>query len=169
MFSGRCSYVRYKYERLTLFYFYCGRLGHSDSFCEFKMELGVEIVEMGWDLALRAQSRRAQAMNRVVEGISMGDNYRRNSGWGDINPILGFNLEGKKAQSRLGNDNPSFGQIHTAMEHDLENDVVIGEEGKKKARWDIEEINNMGGRNRIMSKVTHLLSTAANRQADWLQ
>ncbi|KAK5770591.1 hypothetical protein PVK06_046742 [Gossypium arboreum] len=32
------------------------RLGHCDSFCEAKMIFGVEVVEMGWDLSLRAQS-----------------------------------------------------------------------------------------------------------------
>ncbi|MBA0579634.1 hypothetical protein Gorai_021884 [Gossypium raimondii] len=63
MFFGNCSYVRFKYERLTLFCFYCGRLGHSDSFCEEKIALGVEIAEMGWDISLQAQSRRSQALS----------------------------------------------------------------------------------------------------------
>ncbi|MBA0646154.1 hypothetical protein Goklo_014140 [Gossypium klotzschianum] len=39
--------------------------GKSDSFCEAKMALGVEVAEMGWDLSSRAQSRRALAMNNV--------------------------------------------------------------------------------------------------------
>ncbi|MBA0634913.1 hypothetical protein Godav_024964 [Gossypium davidsonii] len=54
MCCGVCSYVKFKYERLSLFYFYYGRLGHNDYFCEIKMMLGVDIAEMGWDLSLRA-------------------------------------------------------------------------------------------------------------------
>ncbi|KAA3479890.1 hypothetical protein EPI10_020367 [Gossypium australe] len=111
------------------------------------MELGVEIAEMGWDLALRAQSRRAQAMSSVwlreeggvVGDISKGDNSRGNSGWG------GFNLEGKRAPSRLEKDSTLIGQIQTAMDHDLENEVAIREEGKKRAKGDIEESSTMGG------------------------
>lgn len=34
------------------FVFFCGRLDHSDPFCEEKMTLGVEVAEMGWDLSL---------------------------------------------------------------------------------------------------------------------
>lgn len=59
MVRGKCSYVRFKYEILSLFCFYCGKLGHSDFFCEATMMLGMEAVEIGWDLTLHAQSRRA--------------------------------------------------------------------------------------------------------------
>ncbi|XP_017625103.1 uncharacterized protein LOC108468758 [Gossypium arboreum] len=65
MFQGRCAYVRFKCEILSLFCFYYGRPGHNDSFCEAKMALGVEIAELRWDLSLRAQSRRALVMNSV--------------------------------------------------------------------------------------------------------
>lgn len=36
MFKGRCSYVMFKYERLSLFCFYCGRLRHNDFFVMLK-------------------------------------------------------------------------------------------------------------------------------------
>lgn len=37
MFGGTCSYVKFKYERISLFCFFYGSLGHNDSFCEEKM------------------------------------------------------------------------------------------------------------------------------------
>lgn len=55
----------FKYERLTLFCFFHGELRHNDSFCEDRMALGYEAVEIGWDLSIRAQSRRASTMNSI--------------------------------------------------------------------------------------------------------
>ncbi|MBA0626157.1 hypothetical protein Godav_003873 [Gossypium davidsonii] len=49
---------------------------HNDSFCEERMTEGVETKEMGWDLTLRAQSRRAQMMTSVwlrEEGEGQGE------------------------------------------------------------------------------------------------
>ncbi|XP_052483022.1 uncharacterized protein LOC128036167 [Gossypium raimondii] len=107
-FKNKCSYVRFKYERLTLFCFFCGRLGHNNSYCEVKMQTGYEIEEMGWDFSLRAQSRRAQAMSSAwlrEEGGPLGrssrEEFRSNEDWRKArkfenipDPILGFNLEG---------------------------------------------------------------------------
>ncbi|KAG8497286.1 hypothetical protein CXB51_008550 [Gossypium anomalum] len=71
---GICSYVSFKYKRLTLFYFFCGRLGHIDSFYQAKMDLGFEVAKMGWDLSLRAQSRRTFAMGNVwLRGEGRGE------------------------------------------------------------------------------------------------
>ncbi|KAK5835618.1 hypothetical protein PVK06_011312 [Gossypium arboreum] len=62
------------------------RLGHSDSFCEAKMMLGVEIAEMGWDLSLRAQSQRAASMNSIWLREECAG--KREGSWQD-NRILG--------------------------------------------------------------------------------
>ncbi|KAK5836589.1 hypothetical protein PVK06_012383 [Gossypium arboreum] len=64
--SENCTYVSFKYERLTIFCFYCGCLRHNDSFCHIRMSKGEEeSVELGWDLSLRVQSRRAAVMHSV--------------------------------------------------------------------------------------------------------
>ncbi|MBA0758587.1 hypothetical protein Gotri_021569 [Gossypium trilobum] len=57
----------------------------SDSFCEEKMAFGVEIAEMGWDLSLQAQSRRARALKQnqftmdhdAEEGALMGEKGKK--------------------------------------------------------------------------------------------
>ncbi|PPD77076.1 hypothetical protein GOBAR_DD25997 [Gossypium barbadense] len=151
-YRGRKSYVRFKYEILTLFCFFCGKLGHNDSFCEAKMLMGVEIADMGWDLSIRAQSRRALSMNSVwlreegegaVGGILEENRgcarglrrMERSKSYGKaVDPILGFNVEGDSLceEDTQVNSLIDYGQY--AMEHDLEDKALVGEEGKKKSQ-----------------------------------
>ncbi|KAG8500962.1 hypothetical protein CXB51_003065 [Gossypium anomalum] len=71
--------------------------------------------------------------------------------------------------------NLSGNQMHTLMEHDLEDGVLIGEEGKKKNRREIEDvlakeqINTLAVRNRRVVEVSHQSSAAAKRQANRAQ
>ncbi|GMI93514.1 hypothetical protein HRI_003020700 [Hibiscus trionum] len=55
----RTTYVRFQYERLSLFCFICGKLGHGESFCPLRLTLEPSAVTFGWDLSLRAPVRRA--------------------------------------------------------------------------------------------------------------
>ncbi|TYI07891.1 hypothetical protein ES332_A10G257400v1 [Gossypium tomentosum] len=182
MFCGRRSFVRFKHERLSLFCFYYGRLGHSDSFCEANMTLGVEVAEMGWDLSLRAQSQKALAMNSIwlrkegegeLGGICENNRRLGNSQWKMENKMR----YKKNVDSVLGKrmENALVDQAHTTMDHDLEDAVIIGEEGKKRSRRKIDdltgkdEISNVIPRNRRMVELNHLLSAAAKRQVDRAQ
>ncbi|KAA3469681.1 reverse transcriptase [Gossypium australe] len=150
---------------------------HSDSFCALKMELGVEVREMGWDLSLRAQSRRAQAMNSVwlrndgeaTRATNATDSYTRIARGGGVrkpgltDPVLGFNPEGKITSQRIEKESVMKDQTQTAMDHDLEDEVVVGEEGKKRTRGDVEEHTNLESRHRIRGTETYQLSVAAKR------
>ncbi|MBA0756481.1 hypothetical protein Gogos_019805 [Gossypium gossypioides] len=149
MSSGIRSYVKFKYERLLLFCFFCGRLGHNDSYCEARMMMGTDISEMGWDLTLRAPSRRALAMNSIwlreegvsksegswmgnrTVGLSSRDGDLKESKKNSIDSILGFSLEGGGPSVGQGKDNLGSFQGKVAMEYDVEDETLIGEEGKK--------------------------------------
>ncbi|TYG69194.1 hypothetical protein ES288_D05G211700v1 [Gossypium darwinii] len=62
--QSREGYAYLQYERLTLFCFLCGKLGHGEGFCPLRMTIGVHVVEFGWDASLRAPSRREVMMSR---------------------------------------------------------------------------------------------------------
>ncbi|MBA0731345.1 hypothetical protein Golax_025817 [Gossypium laxum] len=184
-FGGKCSYVNFKYERLTLFCFYCGKLGHNDSFCEERMNIGVEITERGWDLSIRAQSRRSLAMNSIwLREEGDGDNGEANvesgnirkgqesPGWmirygENVDPILGFNLMGGSPHAGRGKESSTL----NAMEQDFEDVALVGEEGKKRPRGEIEDIlgkedlRSVLG-NRRMVDISHLSLAATKWQAD---
>ncbi|MBA0577582.1 hypothetical protein Golob_027778 [Gossypium lobatum] len=89
-------YARFKYEKLSLFCFICGRLGHWESFCPFRLQVEPSKITFGWDLSLRA------AGNLSYEGKMLGRNVRGAIGSQNIN----LNLR----QSGLGKyeDNSSY-------------------------------------------------------------
>ncbi|MBA0653713.1 hypothetical protein Goklo_020855 [Gossypium klotzschianum] len=55
-------YARFKYEKLCLFCFICGRLGHGESFCPLRLQIEPSKIIFGWDLSLRAASRHRNTM-----------------------------------------------------------------------------------------------------------
>lgn len=109
----------------------------------------------------------------------MGNNLRglaKNMGnRNNLDLILRINLEGRVSIPWKNGGNLSGSLIHTLMEHDLEDKVLIGEEGKKRNKGEIEDIlakeetNTLVVKNRRIVEVRYLLSAAAKRQADRVQ
>ncbi|MBA0824706.1 hypothetical protein Goarm_021354, partial [Gossypium armourianum] len=51
-----------EYEKLTIFCFIFGRLGHSENFCPVRTVQRKKVMDMGWDISLKAVLRRAFTM-----------------------------------------------------------------------------------------------------------
>ncbi|MBA0557966.1 hypothetical protein Golob_015007 [Gossypium lobatum] len=84
-------------------------------------------------------------------------------------------LEGRKNLVNHMGKNSMLDQALTDMEHDLEDGFLIGEEGKKRAKEEMEGAIVLGNENSPASKnirlleVNHFVSAAAKRQDDWAQ
>lgn len=72
-----------------------------------------------------------------------------------IDPILGISLEGRATHEEQRNKIWSY-QMQMAMEHDLEDETLIGEEGKKRNRREMEGVHS-------------IISATAKRHADRAQ
>lgn len=58
--GGRAVKVKFRYEKLPIFCFICGRIGHMDKFCPKILKLTDETQELprGWSTDLRVDLRR---------------------------------------------------------------------------------------------------------------
>ncbi|MBA0790896.1 hypothetical protein Gohar_015512 [Gossypium harknessii] len=105
-------YARFKYDKLSLFCFICGKLVHGESYCPFRLQIEPSKIVFGWDLSLRAVVRRQNtAVNRrlraadgspcvtenlvsfnhgisINEGKDLGHNFRGIVGNQNLNPNL---------------------------------------------------------------------------------
>lgn len=69
-------YAQFKYEKLSLFCFICGRLGHGESYCPYRLRIEPSKIIFGWDLSLRAvPKRRAMVVSRWLREAD-GSQYK---------------------------------------------------------------------------------------------
>ncbi|KAA3477472.1 reverse transcriptase [Gossypium australe] len=130
-----------------------------------RLKIGVREVEFGWDLSLRASTRRASITNSIwlrddedsrrLGRARGGHQGHFDSGhvkdceqWGTINNVLGINLEGYKPNGIPHDyqEEEKFGQTEgkrldyksgQMMEWDSEDVPISNEEGNKRQRSDL--------------------------------
>ena len=59
--NGSSSQVLFKYERLGLFCFLCGKVGHSERFCDFHFSMAIDSMARGWGNWLKASFRASSS------------------------------------------------------------------------------------------------------------
>ena len=59
--NGSSSQVLFKYERLGLFFFLCGKLGHTERFCDFHFSMAIDSMARGWGNWLKASFRASSS------------------------------------------------------------------------------------------------------------
>ncbi|KAH1108207.1 hypothetical protein J1N35_011975 [Gossypium stocksii] len=73
--TDRTFYALFKYEKLSLFCFICGKLGHGESFCHVRIEVDPSKIIFGWDVTLCATAR--QRLSSVSRWLSEADRSER--------------------------------------------------------------------------------------------
>ncbi|KAL8506615.1 hypothetical protein ACS0TY_017493 [Phlomoides rotata] len=74
------SLVNFKYERLQIFCFICGKLGHSESYCDVKYDANGAEIKRDWGLELKA------ADQRFLKKIE--DRWSRSGAWNNQDSAL---------------------------------------------------------------------------------
>ncbi|MBA0701421.1 hypothetical protein Goari_027275 [Gossypium aridum] len=132
----------------------------DDSFYPAKMALGVEIVELGWDLSLKAQSKKDCAISSV---------WLREEG-NNINKGNNFGCFESGDRSWSGKKRVHGGISQSDMEHDSKDCAIERVDGKKKPIKDSDtlqvrkESNSLTIQNRKHGCKTFLLALGVIRE-----
>ncbi|MBA0794667.1 hypothetical protein Gohar_018975 [Gossypium harknessii] len=82
-FMAPLIYVKFYYEKISLFYFTCSKPGHGESFCPVRVTVESSKITFGWDISLKALWRIAPliASQRLREpGSSKSQLFLSNKG-----------------------------------------------------------------------------------------
>ncbi|PPS17617.1 hypothetical protein GOBAR_AA02958 [Gossypium barbadense] len=60
--ASRMVYARFQHEKLSMFCFLHGKLGHGESFCPLKVRIDSAKILFGWNISLYVSVRRGSSM-----------------------------------------------------------------------------------------------------------
>ncbi|MBA0785720.1 hypothetical protein Gotri_025374, partial [Gossypium trilobum] len=127
------AYARFKYEKLSLFYFICGKLGHG------RLRIEPLKIVFGWDLSIRAVVRcrdtETSKWLRTTDGFQCSTESLQNAAGGKKN----WRTWGEDGSVSIG---LGKGSMDCALE--VENDPIAIMKGKKRQRVVEGQIDYLG-------------------------
>ncbi|MBA0734094.1 hypothetical protein Gogos_018042 [Gossypium gossypioides] len=123
--NGASAYTRIKYEKLSLFCFLCGKLGHGESFCPLRATIPKQDVVFQWDLSLHAPPRKVAIWKSkwlVEDGNGDGTKL------GNFSNIAG-EIRGDSYKSFPMNHGLMGGMLSNATHNNLVSDQVVSSAG----------------------------------------
>lgn len=86
--GGDWMWIKFKYERLPSFCFYCGIIGHSEKFCEALFDKPGEKESRRYDASLRAAVKN-QSSIRKNQWLRSSDGGKQDAGRKEVNVEMG--------------------------------------------------------------------------------
>lgn len=153
--DGNSIKVDFKYERLQIFCFICGKLGHSERFCDVPYSNPDSVIDKGWGAFLKAPNRRNQP---VLGGKWLRSEARDGSGVSPSEPshkveaeylgsglgvhgnggyVVPFDVQGREIameQDRIGGFNNDLSSLinNPCFEEDFVSDVNLDPRKRKR-------------------------------------
>ncbi|MBA0701092.1 hypothetical protein Goari_022894 [Gossypium aridum] len=124
--NGDSAYACFKYEKLSLFCFLCGKLGHGKSFCPLRATIPKQDVVFQWDLSLRPPPRKVAVWK---------SKWMMEDGNGDGTKLGNFlnmagGIRGDPYKSFPTNHGLMEGMLSNATNNNLVSDRVVGSVGE---------------------------------------
>lgn len=118
--GGDWCIVSFKYEKLGIFYFVCGMLGHSEHKCALRFSMAKDTGVRGWSTKIRAENKRLGGGNSRWLREEQGAMVQRT------------HIEGHARAAQSSSQGGDFSEETKGVPHAVNgrDNVIIGDNGK---------------------------------------